>query len=278
MKLAIKTFNFSSLPVEIEVKDLSFIKELPKLLGSPHKVSFYQLAWISSGNATFRIDFRDIKLSENDVLVISPGQVCEFDVHSDYKGKMILFTDTFFSISDTDTNFLHTSQILSLTNKNHPLSICPDMMGSLVALLTEELTSPVDRFQTEISQSFLRIILLEAERQLNAIAPTTLSSLGSRFFNAVEMHFMEEKRVDFYIDLLAVNEKLLTKEIKKLLDETPKVYIDKRVILEAKRLLVYSNLSVKEIGFSLGFDEPTNFNKYFKKHTETTPIDFRNSI
>ncbi|MCD8186501.1 MAG: helix-turn-helix domain-containing protein [Rikenellaceae bacterium] len=77
--------------------------------------------------------------------------------------------------------------------------------------------------------------------------------------------------------MLGVNEKTLSKEVKALTGKTPKVYIDSRIILEAKRLLSYSNLSAKMIGFELGFDEPTNFTKYFRKHTGTTPARFRDS-
>ena len=48
-------------------------------------------------------------------------------------------------------------------------------------------------------------------------------------------------------------------------------------MLEAKRLLCHTNISIKEIGYAIGFDEPTNFIKYFRKHTGKTPIDFRGS-
>jgi len=59
--------------------------------------------------------------------------------------------------------------------------------------------------------------------------------------------------------------------------KTPKQLIDERILLEAKRLLVHSNDPGKIIGLSLGFDEPTNFNKFFKKHTGKTPSEFRAS-
>ena len=57
-----------------------------------------------------------------------------------------------------------------------------------------------------------------------------------------------------------------------------KELIDERVVLEAKRMLVHTSNSIKEIGFDLGFDEPTNFIKYFRKHEEKTPIEFRKSF
>ena len=274
-QINLKTFHFHPSPIEIEVKDLSFIKDLPKLLGTPHKVSFYQLIWISEGNTVVRVDFRDIALCQNDVLVISPGQVCEFDVESDYNGKIILFTNTFFTITDADSNFLSTSLVLSLLNRNQVVSICPLLIENLVTLLEEELKNPSDYFQSGISQSLLRIILFEAERKLTLSSTSYINNIARDFFNAVEKYFKTNRQVKYYADLLAVSEKALLRELRSTTSHTPKSYIEDRVLLEAKRLLSYSNLSVKEIGFELGFDEPTNFNKFFKSRVLLTPIDFR---
>lgn len=274
----IKTFHFDSLPIEIEVKDLSFIKELPKLLGTPHKVSFYQLVWISEGEAYFKIDFQEINIKKDHLLVITPGQVCEFDTKSDYQGKIILFTNTFFTITDIDSNFLYTSQILTLINKNTTVPICTILISNLINLLEQELKQLADPFQGGISQNLLRIILHQAERKLSSTSLSNYTnSVARQFYNAVEQNFTTNRQVKFYADLLSVSEKVLARELKSFTDKTPKSYIEDRIVLEAKRLLSYSNLSIKEIGFNLGFDEPSNFNKFFKVHTQITPVDFRES-
>jgi AraC-like DNA-binding protein len=273
----IRTFDFKTLPIEIEVKDLQFTKELPKLLGQPHKANFYQIVWLTEGHATHRIDFREITIKANELLIISSGQVCEFDTISDYTGKMILFTSSFFTITELDANFLYTSEILNPVNLNKTVPACPQLAGSIIALLDEELNKPGDDFQTGIAQSYLRILLLEAERQHSATYPPVINNVGQKFYNAVEEHFRENRSTEYYVALLGTNEKTLSKEVKALTGGTPKVYINSRIILETKRLLAYSGLSVKEIGHELGFDEPTNFNKYFRKHTGITPAQFRDS-
>lgn len=277
MNANIKTVEFKALPIEIEVKDLRFVKELPKLLGQPHKATFYQIIWITEGEATFRIDFRDITVKSNEILVISAGQVCKFDTKSDYSGKIILFTGTFFTITELDSNFLYTSEILNPVSLNKTVPICPQLAGNLTALLDGELKHPVDKFQTGIAQSLLRILLFETERQLAANYSPLTNNIGRKFYNVVEEYFKENRNAEFYVNLLGVNEKNLSKEVKALTGKTPKIYIDLRTILEAKRLLSYSSLTIKEVGFELGFDEPTNFNKYFRKHTGVTPVQFRDS-
>lgn len=277
MNEAIKTFDFKALPIEIEVKDVGFAKELPKLLGQPHKATFYQIIWLTEGKATFRIDFRDITIKANEILIISAGQVCVFDTKSDYSGKIILFTRAFFTITELDSNFLYTSEILNPINLNKTVSICPQLAENLIALLNEELKHTVDKYQEGIAQSFLRILLFEIERQLTVIPYSSPNNIGRKFYNTVELHFRENRNTEFYAKLLGINEKALSKEVKALTGRTPKRYIDSRIILEAKRLLSYSSLSIKEVGFELGFDEPTNFNKYFRKHSNITPAQFRDS-
>jgi AraC-like DNA-binding protein len=85
------------------------------------------------------------------------------------------------------------------------------------------------------------------------------------------------KLVSGYALEMNVSEKRLTNATTKTIGKSPKTIIDERVMLEAKRLLIHTNLSMKEIGYDLGFEDPTYFIKYFRKHTNKTPIEFRES-
>ena len=91
----------------------------------------------------------------------------------------------------------------------------------------------------------------------------------------LERNYKTDKSVNKYASDLSISEKRLNKATSNILDKSPKELIDERVLLEAKRLLAYSNTTIKEIAFGLGFEEPTNFIKYFKKHIEQTPSEFR---
>nr|WP_246164293.1 helix-turn-helix domain-containing protein [Xanthovirga aplysinae] len=75
-----------------------------------------------------------------------------------------------------------------------------------------------------------------------------------------------------------ITTKRLNKATSSVLGKSPKEIVGNRIILEAKRLLAYTNESIKEIGFHLGFEEPTNFIKYFRKHCNVTPFEFRENF
>jgi AraC family transcriptional activator of pobA len=98
---------------------------------------------------------------------------------------------------------------------------------------------------------------------------------GRKFTALVDRDFRASKRIARYADQIGITEKRLQKAVSRIYGKPPKEIVDNRIILEAKRLLLYGNSSIKEITAELGFDEPTNFIKYFRKHLSQTPARFR---
>lgn len=107
-----------NLPFELEIKNLTKVKADSRLSKSPLKATSFQLIWISEGEAIFDIDFKQIKIKAGELLIISLNQAYSFDTTSDYSGKVILFSDSFFSQSEADTYFLLSSEILNPENLN----------------------------------------------------------------------------------------------------------------------------------------------------------------
>ena len=89
------------------------------------------------------------------------------------------------------------------------------------------------------------------------------------------MHFTESRNADFYAKKMNITYKHLNVICKEVVNITAKRFIDEFVILEAKRQLINSAVKSTELAFSLGFEEPTNFIKYFKKFTGLTPNRFK---
>jgi AraC-like DNA-binding protein len=95
------------------------------------------------------------------------------------------------------------------------------------------------------------------------------------FSQLVEWHYTRYHTVAEYADLLNISPKALNKRITRYSNTTPNEVIKNRIILEAKRLLVHTSLSVKEIGYKLGYDDPSYFIRLFSKQAETSPQNFR---
>ncbi|WP_249037449.1 helix-turn-helix domain-containing protein [Lacinutrix venerupis] len=95
------------------------------------------------------------------------------------------------------------------------------------------------------------------------------------FKSLLEANFSTNRNADFYAKKLNITYKHLNEICKEILNVTAKQFIDAFVILEAKRLLINSEIKSTELAYKLGFQEPTNFVKYFKKHTKFTPNSFK---
>lgn len=271
----IRTMGFKKMPVEIEIKDLSFVREFPHLLGKPHRTAFVQIIWVESGEMPLRIDFHDVTVRAEEAVLIVNGQVCQFDVTTECTGKAILFTLPFFLETERDSNFLYGAQLLNPLSLNQAVSLRREWMLAVLDLLQRELTRSADSFQMCSARCFLRIILYELERMLSAHQVKNGDELLRLFLRTVEADYATHHQLPHYAEALGTTERVLTCSLKEQIGMTAKEYIDLRIVLEAKRLLVYSAQSVKEIGYQLGFDEPTNFNKFFRKHTALTPLQFR---
>jgi AraC-like DNA-binding protein len=146
--------------------------------------------------------------------------------------------------------------------------------------MQSELQNKNDRFQSDILRNNLYNFLLFSERKRRGKDFTEIKKSADLdyvmlFRDVLEAHYKGHRQVTFYASQLIITEKRLNQATAKVLGKTPKQIIGDRIVLEAKRLLVYTTESVKEIGFRLGFDEPTYFIQFFKKHSSSTPLEFR---
>lgn len=257
----------------IEVKPLTFISEKAEQASKIHRADFYQLLWIEQGRLSLTLDFEDVSLSDEEALLISPGQVVRFGTDSLPKGFAVLFVPEFIGEASSDVQLLH--QLLGASLRGYRVSSLHDLpILELMQQLMHELTEVESMYQLIIARSCLRILLAEVARRLPREAERG-SELAGLFFQAVEEHHHHLYTIQDYQQKLGVMEKQLASAVRQAVGMTPKAYLDQRRLLEAKRLLSFSELSIKEVAFKLGFDEPTNFNKFFRKHAGLSPGDFR---
>lgn len=268
---------------EVEVLSLEKLHvEHPEMISQPHRANFYHVFWFQKGTATHTVDFTPIPISGNTLLFVNKEQVQQFHLSKKVVGKVLVFTDNFFSKSEYDLMFLKNSILFNdfLDTATIPLSTRAKLLIPLFENIEQELVRENDEYSYDIMQNMLHNFLMRCERIRKTTGFTEIEKSIElthtvQFKKLLDEWYKEEKSVSGYAIQMNMSTKRLTQSTQKALGKTPKEIITDRVILEAKRLLVHAPITIKEVGYEIGFDEPTNFIKYFKKYTGQTPIEFK---
>jgi AraC family transcriptional regulator, transcriptional activator of pobA len=251
-------------------------------LNQAHRVTFYNIIYIVKGTGVHSIDFHSYPFTEKCLIFISKGQVHSFDMKSDIEGFVILFTDEFLS-----KNLIH-SDILSFyrlynyhlhTPVIHAEQARGEVFQNIIHEMYWEYLLSNDFAKEEILRLLLKLLLLRAERIKRTMIPkeknTEWFTTFNEFRDLLEKQFTATRNAKAYASLMSISYKHLNEVCKSIAGITAKAFIDQFIILETKRRLAVSNASVKELTYALGFDEPTNFVKFFKKHTGQSPSQFK---
>jgi len=279
-----KTYKFrKGLSQEFEIINLGeLFSSGKKFLTKPHRTDFYHIFWFQAGTPVHTVDFVQIEIKPDTLLFLSKDVVHYFDANGDFEGKLILFTDVFFCQSEADALFLKSSILFTEMFSVVPLQTdgkdC--VFRDLFRLMELEFNVEPNKFQPQILKNYLENLLIFSERERRKqgvfeVKKSVNLDYVAAFRDLLEQNYKEQKQVGYFARKVYLTEKRLNLATRSILGKTPKELIDERVILEAKRLLAHTTKTVKEIGYELGFEEPTNFNKYFRKHSLITPSQFR---
>lgn len=284
MTTDIKKYDFKTgLPQEFEVIDIGELYKNSKgTLTTTHRTGFYHIIWFQQGYPTHLVDFKPFKIKPNTLLFLNKDIVQRFDNKTKFEAKAFIFTDSFFCKTETDTKFLRNNILFNdfFSVSQIEIDKSKNVFAELLLQMTNELQNEKDSLQTDILKNLLHNFLLHSEREKrkqNFIELKKDANLDyvMLFKDLIETNYKTQKQVNFYAKEMLISEKRLNQATSKLFGKTPKELIDDRVMLEAKRVLAHTTESIKEICYYLGFEEPTNFIKYFKKHSAITPTEFR---
>jgi len=164
-----------------------------------------------------------------------------------------------------------------------PLSLL-EQSSSLLQVVEKVQLGPSDAYTGRTLQTLLMALLSLLAGQLIGTAVQTKSRerraemIEQAFHKLLHQHYQAWKQPVQYADALAITVPHLNDVVKTITGFSPSTLIQDRSILEAKRLLYYTQLSVKEIGYEVGYQEPVYFNKLFRKLTGQTPLTFRRQV
>ena len=259
--------------------DLNGILEKYPNLEFPFRQNFYSILFIEQGQGEVEIDNRTVRIESSKVIVLKPRSICKIDINREAKGKMICFTKDFFSLR-YNNNILNQFSFLDRDASDFIRLTKEDLSHWKILLNLFDSEYSLKKKETKnILRSYLNILLFELDRYY---VPTIFSKSTNVkiekihvFEELIEQHFQTKKFPSDYAEMMNITANYLNKICKEETGQTSGDLIRKRIMVEAKRLLQYTNDAINEIADKLGFENTSYFITFFKKEAEFTPEYFR---
>ncbi|MDD2899180.1 MAG: helix-turn-helix transcriptional regulator [Desulfuromonadaceae bacterium] len=269
--------DFEEMPDQflfIEI-DREMVTDLNLNVRSPHRHSYQEIIWVRQGAAVHLLDGDVVEYPSQTLLIVPKGRVHRFAPTPDCLGCAIRFKEEFLP---------HRSHLLFSQFTGHTAlhldaeqSAC---IETYLSLLSSE-SRLSDPYQLHALQYLFGAFITKLEEirlQSSEMIPhdfTRTLCIWDRLNTLIEQKFKTEHAVSFYAAELGLSQRKLGDVVKLYTGKYVSDVIDDRLIAEAKRLLIFSSLTIKEIAFELGFEEHSYFTKVFKKLTGKTPSDFK---
>jgi AraC family transcriptional regulator, transcriptional activator of pobA len=278
---------YNGAPVPFVIKTLEEIeKQSGGLADDPHRHNYYTVIWSITATGKHIIDFKEYPILPQHIFFVSPEQVHQIITDRDPTGYLILFTPEFLQKNSIRNDFIENLKLFQKSDETPPLPL-NNIMSSALKVFADQMLSAFhsqnDMFLETIG-AYLKLFLIECNGHCSLTPDSNTQSfevgktIVKNFKAIVEKHYMNWHQVKDYADALNVTPNYLNEVIKSAINTSAKDFIQNRIILEAKRLVVFTEKSSKEIGFNLGFDDPSHFSKFFKSNTGQSLQDFKDSI
>lgn len=250
----------------------------------PHGHDFYLLLIVTKGSGTHIIDSQEYKIEKGAMFILSPGQVHQWNLSPDTDGYVLFFTKKYFMQDYTRSQltklpfFKSSLSVPYLKLEKNEVEIITNIYKQIIIEYKSHLLDYDAMIRLNLNKIF---ILLSRTYYDNTIERKTFTYeliQLHRFETLIDSHFKEHKSVSFYANKMNLSLKQLSYLCKKVLDKTPSELLLERIILEAKRLIIHSDMPIAFISDSLNYNDNSYFTRIFKKSCNQTPNQFRNSF
>jgi len=255
----------------------SFAKDIEHLR-VPHQHHFYTFILVTGGEGSHAIDFHDYNLKSGRLFLIAPGQVHAWIELKKVKGFVVLFNDSFMALSKGRK--MMSAWPLFRPNQEVYFDLDATEAAKWVDefLYIEEEEERADDYTRDAIFYAISSLLVRATRlSLKTQGKSKLAGQDFLFVfqELIEENFLTLKTPKQYAEKMNVTANYLNALCKKKSGKSAGELIRQRVLLEAKRLLAHTKLTVSEISFKLGFEDNSYFGRFFKKYIGLTPETFR---
>jgi AraC-like DNA-binding protein len=247
---------------------------------SSKQTGLYTFIWTNESQISVIVDSLPFIIEPHSILSLTPNQYLQFLEGND--AIIYQFNREFYCIKDHDQE-VSCLGLLFFGRTNIPIIHLDESeqakFKNLHDIFVDELETK-DTIQAEMLRMLMARFIIKATRLLKVriglqeTAKSTKIDLFRDFNFLVETHFRTEHSVSFYADKLFKSPKTLSNNFAKL-NTSPLQVIHERIVLESKRLLIYTDKSAKEIAYEVGFQDASHLSRLFKKHTSLSPSEFK---
>jgi AraC-like DNA-binding protein len=247
----------------------------------PQRPAFHHLVAVHSGKFAHTVDLTRHVLRPGEWLWVRPGQIQQWGPTVAATGTVVMFEPGF-----VDPPTLELARVDSTYLPVHaaPSAAEAARLNRAIRDLAEEFESPLAYpagVRTAMMRHLLGAILLRLAHLDSTAADDKAGEthvIFRLFQAAVEQHFTSTRSVADYGRRLGYSSRTLSRAAEAATGVSAKRFIDRRVVLEAQRLLAHTDLAASAVATELGFSSATNFSKFFGQHTEQAPIGFRRRV
>ncbi|MDP4240927.1 MAG: helix-turn-helix transcriptional regulator [Bacteroidota bacterium] len=249
----------------------------------PHRHDYYTIIFIEQGEGAHFIDFTEYKVEDRTVFFILPGQMHQLVLTREPVGWVVTFTEEFLIANSIPEKLINDIYLFNDYGQSPPLPISEKDMPvyrNLISQMTY-FAGSLELYTREAVGSLLKLFLIQSNNHCslhksnNPQLVETSNQILRTFKKSLNKKYATAHMVSEYADEMAVSSDYLNKTVKNLTGKSAKEHIQSKLITEAKRSLLFSNISNKELAYELGFEESAHFNNFFKKLTGQTPSEFR---
>ena len=254
----------------------------------PCRIDAFIVGIGTRGETTISLNLNEYTLRENTLFMIAPQNIIQAHANGTLEGHMVVVSSQFLQRMNIDMKHL---MPLMLQLSAHPsIDISAresEELCRFIALMEHEIEAPTSAFADRIVSNLFMATLykigttvehyLEAHPEPANRKPDRAENYFRRFLQELSRHYKTERSVGFYAQQLCITPKYLTTLVKQVSKKSVSEWIEIYVVLEAKTLLKYSNLSIQEIAYTLNFPNQSFFGSYFKRNTGMSPSQYKAS-
>jgi len=247
----------------------------------PHKHDFFVSILFTKGSGIHEIDFSSYQIQPGSVFLMKPGQTHYWELSDDADGYIFFHTQSFYELEFIDRSLVHfpffylaQNSPFLLLNKDDTerLSVYFKEINnehhSNQLLKRQKICTLVDLLYIELSRLYVKF------ENTYLLKSSVYSKQLKTLEELIEQHYVKEKSPTAYAEMMHISAKHLNRIVRQSLNKTTSDLITERVILEAKRSLVYSKDSLANVSYLLGFEDYAYFSRVFKLKTGMTPSQF----